>query len=458
MRRVALLALLALLALPAAARAHPLGNFSVNHIAEVSASSDRIDVRYVLDEAEIPTFQERGLTSAQVLARKRAEVARALTVTVDGRPVALHTAGPALLTHPPGQGGLSLTRVVLQLTAPIGGVPAGGTPARATHRVVVRDGTFPGRVGWKAVVPRPGRGTAVRADAPAQDPTGGLRRYPADVLRSPADQRVATLVVAPGAGTLSAPGFHARSGGADVGRGGAGLAQLFSAAAAGRGVLVLLLAAAFGWGMLHALSPGHGKAMVAAYLVGTRGTARHAVGLGLTVTVTHTAGVVALGIVALGLSAVILPEQLYPWLNLVSGLLVVAVGVGVLRARLRHARAHAHHHHHHDHHHAHETLSRRSLLAMGASAGLIPCPTALVVLLAAVAQHQIPLGLLLIVAFSAGLATTLVGLGLAVVGGGRLLARLPAPGRLTTALPAVSAFAIVAVGVVLTAQALPKLG
>jgi ABC-type nickel/cobalt efflux system permease component RcnA len=223
-------------------------------------------------------------------------------------------------------------------------------------------------------------------------------------------------------------------------------------------VLVLLLAAAFGWGMLHALSPGHGKAMVAAYLVGTRGTARHAVGLGLTVTVTHTAGVVALGIVALGLSAVILPEQLYPWLNLVSGLLVVAVGVGVLRARLRHARAHAHHHHHHDHHHAHETLSRRSLLAMGASAGLIPCPTALVVLLAAVAQHQIPLGLLLIVAFSAGLATTLVGLGLAVVGGGRLLARLPAPGRLTTALPAVSAFAIVAVGVVLTAQALPKLG
>jgi len=103
-------------------------------------------------------------------------------------------------------------------------------------------------------------------------------------------------------------------------------------------VLVLLLLAAFGWGALHALSPGHGKSMVAAYLVGTRGTARHAVALGVTVTVAHTAGVFALGLVTLALSQYVLPEDLYPWLTLVSGLLVVTVGAGVLRSRIRAAR------------------------------------------------------------------------------------------------------------------------
>ena len=215
-------------------------------------------------------------------------------------------------------------------------------------------------------------------------------------------------------------------------------------------MLVLLLLAAFGWGALHALSPGHGKAMVAAYLVGTRGSTRDAIVLGATVTVTHTAGVVALGAVALGLSAWVLPEQLYPWLTLTSGLMVVGVGVAVLRRRLR---ARAHHEHHHHHHHEH----RRSLLAMGASAGLIPCPSALVVLLGAVAQHRIGLGLVLIVAFSAGLAATLSLLGIAVVHAGRLLARMPVPGRLVAALPALSAALIVIVGVALTAQAVPQI-
>jgi ABC-type nickel/cobalt efflux system permease component RcnA len=222
-------------------------------------------------------------------------------------------------------------------------------------------------------------------------------------------------------------------------------------------VLVLLLLAAFGWGAVHALSPGHGKAMVAAYLVGTRGTTRDAVLLGATVTVTHTAGVVALGVVALALSAWILPEQLYPWLTLASGLLVVGVGAAVLRGRFR--TAHHHHHDHgHGHHHHHPRPTRRSLLALGASAGLIPCPSALVVLLGAIAQHRIALGLVLIVAFSAGLAATLTGLGIAVVHAGKLLGRLPVPPRIVAAVPAVSAALIVVVGLALTAQAVPQLG
>ena len=234
---------------------------------------------------------------------------------------------------------------------------------------------------------------------------------------------------------------------------------------------LLLLLAAFGWGAVHALSPGHGKAMVAAYLVGTRGTARHALALGLTVTITHTIGVFALGAVALALSAYVLPEQLYPWLNLASGLLVLGVGASVVRGRVRRARTPAseHHHHHRDHdhhhehghdhhHHDHADLRPRALLAMGASAGLIPCPSALVVLLGAVAQHQIGLGMVLIVAFSAGLAATLTGLGLLVVAAGRVSTRLSGAraGRVLTVLPALSALAIVAVGLALTAQAVPK--
>jgi nickel/cobalt exporter len=195
---------------------------------------------------------------------------------------------------------------------------------------------------------------------------------------------------------------------------------------------------------------------VAAYLVGTRGTARHAVALGATVTVTHTAGVFALGLVALGLSEYVLPEDLYPWLNLVSGLLVLGVGAGVLRSHLRRRRHHRRHHHH-DHSHAPpERLSWRGLIAMGASAGLIPCPSALVVLLGAVAQGQIALGMLLIVAFSLGLAATLTGLGLVVVLAGRALGRLNVPAGLVTAVPAISALLIVGVGFVLTVQAVPQ--
>jgi nickel/cobalt exporter len=360
-------------------------------------------------------------------------------------------AGRAVLSHPPGAGGLTTTRLELPLSA----------TAHDPHDVRVQDGTFPGRLGWKAIVARPGRDTAVRSSAPATDPTGGLRRYPADLLKSPADLRSAHLVVRPGAGTVQAPDgtriAHAQDRSADR-----GFTKVFADAAAGQGVLVLLLLTAFGWGAVHALSPGHGKAMVAAYLVGTRGTPRHALALGGIVTLTHTIGVFALGGVTLALSAYVLPEDLYPWLNLVSGLLVVGIGATVLRTNLRRARrraAHHHHHHGHDHHgHLPGPPGWRGVMAMGASAGLIPCPSALVVLLGAVSQGQVALGMLLIVVFSAGLAMTLSALGLAVVLAGRLTTRVAIPHRLVTALPAASALAIVGVGCVLTARALPLVG
>ena len=421
--RPLLIAVVVALAAPAAASAHPLGNFSVNHEALVSISADRVDVTYLLDQAEIPTFQERGRPPASILAAKRGEALRGLELDVDGRAVPLVAQGPGRIAFLPGQGGLKTTRVELRLAA-----AASGRDAR------LRDNTFPGRVGYTAVVVRPGRGTAVRSTAPADDPTGGLRRYPAD---RPPDRREARFTVAAGSGTVVAPG--AERGSHATGDGFAGLI------APGTGLSVLLLLAAFGWGAVHALSPGHGKAMVAAYLVGARGTPRHAVALGLVVTFTHTIGVFALGFVTLTLSAFVVPERIYPYLSLASGLLVIGVGLSVLRSRRRAARHH-HHHHHHD-------LSRRSLLAMGASAGLLPCPSALVVLLAAIAQHQVALGLVLILAFSAGLAATLTAAGLAVVASGRALSRIGAPARLLAALPTASALVIVAVGCALTLKA-----
>jgi len=434
------------------AAAHPLGNFSVNHLTEVEVSRDRVEALYVLDQAEIPTFQERGLSPAQVLVRKRAEVERNLRLEVDGSVVMLRPAGTPRIDFPAGQGGLKVTRVEIPLVARV------DDPRRA----VLRDDTFQGRAGWNAIVAAPGDGTAVRSTAPSGDPTNRLRSYPEGSLSSPLDQRRATFAVRPGGGTLEAPESPG-AGTITTSRGSDGLTGVLGDAASGQGVLLLLLLAAFGWGALHALSPGHGKAMVAAYLIGTRGTARHAFALGATVTITHTIGVFALGLVTLLLSQYILPEDLFPWLTLVSGLLVVMVGVGVLRSRMRSVRAHRHehsHHHHHDHDHHHhppDKVTTKGLIAMGAAAGLIPCPSALVVLLGAIAQHQVALGLLLIVAFSAGLAMTLTGLGLAVVFSRRALSRVRVPAGVTAALPALSAVVIVCVGFVLTAQAVPQL-
>jgi nickel/cobalt exporter len=438
-RRALLLALaLALLAAPSAS-AHPLGNFSINHLTTVAVSKDRVDLHYVLDQAEIPTVEERRLSRADVLERKRREVAEHLALRVNGREVPLTIATTARLGYPRGAAGLKTTRFELDLSAKV----------REPRRVEIRDDTFPGRVGWKAIVSKPGDGTDVRTNAPSGDPTHGLRRYPQDLLSSPLDRRDATFAVSRGDGALTAP----KADGERVSTthaGGDGFTSIFERAATGEGVLALLLLAAFGWGALHALSPGHGKAMVAAYLVGTRGTARHALALGATVTVTHTIGVFALGVVTLGLSQYVLPEDLYPWLTLVSGLMVVGIGAGVLRWRVRRARGH-----HHHHHHAPEDLTWRGLVGMGAAAGLIPCPSALVVLLAAISQHEVALGLLLITAFSLGLAGTLSALGLAVVRARRLLPRLGVTGRIAAALPALSALLIVAVGCMLTIRAVP---
>jgi len=473
MRRLATPLVLAAIALALSATeatAHPLGNFTVNHLTQIAVTQDAVELRYILDVAEIPTFQARRQSRAQILQRARVEVARRLVVIADGRRLALRDSGTARLSFPTGQAGLRTTRIELPLSA----------KATGDRVVVLRDATFPDRLGYTALVARPGRGTAVRSSVSSEDPTRGLRTYPRSLVQRPLNQRTATLKVRDGDATLVAPRFAGgdtvttRSGAGD------GFAGVFEDAAAGRTALIVLLLAALGWGALHALSPGHGKAMVAAYLVGSKGTSRHAVVLGGVVTITHTIGVFALGLVTLLLAQYILPEDLFPWLTLVSGLLVVGIGVAVLRSRLSHHRAQQAHGHTHEHGHFHEhrrgdahhdhehgphghshdmpdTITSKGLIGMGAAAGLIPCPSALVVLLGAVAQHQIALGLLLIVTFSVGLAATLTVLGLLVVHSHRVTRRLRIPPRLVTGLPAASALVIIGLGCVLTLQAAPKL-
>ena len=455
----------------ASADAHPLGNFTVNHLTQVAVSDDAVELRYILDIAEIPTFQARRQSRAQILRNARDEVARRLVVTVDGRPAALRDAGMALVSFPRGENYYRRNEWA------------------GARVVALRDGTYRERLGYTALVARPGAGTAVRSDVSSEDPTRGLRTYPSSAVQRPLAQRMATLRVSEGDATLVAPRLRGGEPVTTRASAGDGFAGVFEDAAAGKTALILLLLAALGWGALHALSPGHGKAMVAAYLVGTKGTSRHALVLGAVVTVTHTIGVFALGLVTLLLAQYILPEDLFPWLTLVSGLLVVAIGSTVLRSRVRHHRAqqatrehqrahdrgdarghdthdhgsHAHAHGGHVHGpHAHshdvpDTITWKGLIGMGASAGLIPCPSALVVLLGAVAQHEVALGLLLIVAFSVGLAATLTVLGLLVVHSHHVTRRLRVPQRIVTGLPAASALVIIGLGCALALQAAPKL-
>ena len=436
MRRllVILVALGALVA-PSAASAHPLGNFTVNRFAAVELSGRDVFVHYVLDLAEIPTVQEGGRVRAGGFA---AEVAARLDLELDGRRAELVSVEHKV-SERPGAGGLPTLRfeAVYRVSDP-----------GASRSVVFHDTNFADRIGWREIVVRAVDGARiVTSDVPAQSASDELRAYPRDLLRSPLDVTSATARFALGTGPGTPPSFTGASAPERPAR---SFESLVEREHLGVGVILLSLLIAVFWGAAHALSPGHGKAMVAAYLVGSRGTPRHALLLGLTVTVTHTAGVFALGLVTLGLSELIVPEQLYPWLNFVSALLVVGVGASVLRARLRRRHAHQHHHHHGD-------RSLRDLLAVGISGGLLPCPTALVVLLGAISLHRVGYGLVLILAFSLGLAGAMTAVGLAAVSARRFLRKKSFEGRIVRALPAASAALILALGVAMTARSIPPL-
>ena len=190
-------------------------------------------------------------------------------------------------------------------------------------------------------------------------------------------------------------------------------------------MIAVALGVAFVLGAAHALTPGHGKTIVAAYLVGSRGTLKHAAFLGAMVTFTHTVSVFLLGLATLFLFQYVVPQNVIRVLGAISGLSIVAIGGWMLFKRLRHEHqhqhGHAHHHHNHDHQHDHayqhlpDEVSWSGLVALGASGGLVPCESELVLLLSAIALRRAGLGLLLLVSFSVGLAIVLMGIGALVI-------------------------------------------
>ncbi len=487
----ALLIFVILLIWPLAAWAHPLGNFTVNRYSRLELHTGQVDIHYVLDMAEIPAFQERGRIDAdsdgaiapneheRYLAEQVANLRQGLRLTAAGRALPLLVQAQNL-EFPPGQGGLSTLRLTATFVAPL-------PSEAASWQMDYHDANFADRLGWKEIVVAAGDGARLLAStAPTVDLSDELRSYPQDLLQNPPDLSAASFrfeLLASGQTTLVARGPSPApvTGIRSTDR----FAALIETPILGPGALLLALLAALGWGALHAFTPGHGKTVVGAYLVGARGTTRHALFLGLTTTVTHTAGVFALGLLTLFASRYILPEQLYPWLSLASGLLVTALGLSLLRQRMgvwRHSLAHrrglAHDHphdHHHHHGHAHVDLQNddhshlplgadgapvtwRSLLALGVSGGLTPCPSALVVMLGAVAVNRIGLGLALIVAFSLGLAGVLTAIGLFFVHAGRLVERAPVGGRLLAVAPVASAALVAIIGLGIAWQALVQVG
>jgi ABC-type nickel/cobalt efflux system permease component RcnA len=441
MRRVpALFALFGALLAPGVAAAHPLGNFTVNRFSAVELSGRDVYVHYVLDLAEIPTYQEGERVRAPGFPGL---VGRRLVLELGGTRVSLVPLGHEL-SEKPGAGGLP----TLRFEAIFRGQPS-PTGSSGERPLVFHDTNFADRIGWKEVVVRADRGAKIDSSSvPAESESDELRAYPKELLRSPLDVTSVEARYEPGAAPGMPPSLSASPA---PGHSGSGFEALVGRGDLGIGVIVLSLLIAAFWGAAHALTPGHGKAIVAGYLIGSRGKPRHAVLLGAVVTVTHTFGVFALGLVTLGLSQFVVPERLYPWLTLASGLLVIAVGASVFWSRWRQRRAHEH-----GHSHGHEREHpERGILGIGVAAGLLPCPSALVVLLSAIALHRIGFGLALILAFSVGLAATITTIGLLAVLARRVFSRVSLNGPFVRALPAVSAFAILAVGVGITVNALP---
>jgi ABC-type nickel/cobalt efflux system permease component RcnA len=468
--------------------AHPLGNFTINHYSRIELTADTISLRYILDMAEIPAFQEisridlnkDGQLSdqerADYLERKPAELQQEVDLLINGSPVALALVEREL-TFPAGQGGLSTLRLNLRF---LGDLPQS---KRGNNQVLeYRDESYSQRIGWREIVVKAGDGiTLVESTVPQADVSKELQAYPSDLAGSPLDQRYARATFAFAGADVTRDIESPEIGNESSAPSDDLLSSLITRNDLSLSLLAISLMVALGLGALHAMSPGHGKTIMAAYLVGTRGTAVHALFLGLTVTVSHTLGVVVLGLVVLYASHLIAPETLYPWLSMASGVVIVAIGLGLLVNRLRSGRAdnehgHPHHHHRPGSHHSHyaplaevgkESASRlritwRSLAALGVVGGLVPSTSALVILLAAISVQRIEVGLLLVLTFSVGMALVLGGVGLALVYAAKAVERVSF-GRgwmvgITRQVSLIAAAVVLVSGVVMMARGLHQLG
>ncbi len=541
-----LLVLACLLGTPAAF-AHPMGNFSVNHYSKITLRSDRIDVEYIIDLAEIPTYQElqEGKIAAQpgapgvalFLARRGEALRQGLLLTVNGKPLALRMVSKQVI-FPPGAGGLP--------TMKMGFVYRADYPPnadRTSANLQYADRNFPGHSGWKEIVVNAPAGSLLASSVPQTDRSAELSNYPTELLSSPPQDLDASIqfknIAAPQIASTPLPplrsahatssipvrpAYAPRASSHAVGHPAmhetgrqaeappapqpvasasaeplhlkanrqatprSAFTELISTEHLSFWFLFTAALIAAGLGALHALEPGHGKTIVAAYLVGSRGTARHAVLLGIIVTASHTAGVFALGAITLYASRYIVPEQLYPWLGVLSGLTIAGLGGYMLLRRwtgldIDHAHVAGQLHSHWfpskkepleelaeartamlapsaQNKTGGQSVSLYQLFTLGITGGIIPCPAALVVLLSAFALHRIGLGFFLIVTFSVGLATVLIGFGMLMVYARRFMAaHMQIDGPLTKRwLPVASAAFMTTLGAVIAIRAFMTTG
>ena len=471
--------------------AHPMGNFSINHYTRLTVHADRIEGRFVLDIAEIPTVTEMSrldanqdgsvtdMERAEYLREMAVQLSRDLTLTINERPAILSFT-PLEMAFIPGAGGLKTLRLSLDFTAEL---PSDS--AIIPLRVFYKDANYPTRTGWKEIVVVENAAILRDSSMPSTDLSNELTVYPSDPAIAPPQVTEARFVVE-----------------SDKGKGESGKEESqslinkpntqhltpntrydsFTQSIAANGltpmVVFVALLSAFGFGALHALSPGHGKAMVAAYLIGTRGTAWHAVLLGLVVTITHTLGVFALGLITLSASRYIVPERLYPIISALSGIAVAAMGAGLLWHRARNWRLDkskrgntaegeqpdsqadegkqisANEDEFYTQRRTSGPMPLRTLIGLGITGGALPCPSALVVMLSAIALHRIGFGLLLIVSFSLGLAVVLMLLGLLVMRARGLMERVSPGMKWMPGLSVLSAAAVMLIGLLLLFRSL----
>ncbi|GAA2613343.1 hypothetical protein GCM10010399_50230 [Dactylosporangium fulvum] len=404
---------------PGPAHAHPLGNFSVNQLGALTFHPSRVDVLALVDLAELPTLQEQSTVDSMGApawaARECSALTGAFSVRVGGAPLAW-TVGTSSYTYTEGSAGLRTSRLECTLSAP--------APLAAPSTVDVENRYRTDRVGWRELTATASGVHLVSPPLPAKSRSDGLRSYPDDLLSSPPDVRSARLTVEPGGSTAASPGDTAVAAPVLPGRLGRAEATLRGWVGTREltpwvGALAVLLALVLGGA--HATLPGHGKTVMAAYLAGRRGRPRDALTVGATVTLTHTGGVLVLGLL-LTTAAGLAGETVLGWLGVTSGALVAAVGLGMLLSRRKqaaHSHAHDHPHpHSHSHSHSHDHGGRPSRLAivgMGVAGGLVPSPSALVVLLGAVGLGRTWFGVLLVLAYGLGMAAVLTAAGLLLI-------------------------------------------
>lgn len=485
-----LISFLAALALTA----HPMGNFSVSHYTRFDVEKKTIKITYVLDLAEIPTYQlmrdwnldpsADAKIPQQTLNEKASAQAAAwiknLDFTSNGtRLTPKQEATKIKLTD--GAGGMHVSRIETELRLD-----------NVQGNLAFEDRNYPERAGWKEIVIASTDGTPIiQASHSGEDRSKALTEYPADPTLTPPQDLRASIewhVEAPVIVTkivpiqqpavpvtqaaTPAPSAAPKPVAGEVTKGDY-LSRMLSQHDIPFNVMLIGIAVAFAFGALHAKSPGHGKTMVAAYLVGSRGTMKQAAFLGGMVTLTHTISVFILGLVTLAFAKYLAPEKLVTWLGVASGISIILIGATLFYQRLRtlshgHTHAHGHHHHHHhDHDHPHDhdhdhshvpqgEVTMKSLIALGASGGMVPCPSALVLLLISISLGHVGLGLLLLVSFSLGLAGVLMAIGMLVIYAKQWL---PDPVKTSKhpafrLIPVLSAFVIVCIGLVMTGVSL----